>query len=607
MRIGIALLLALPFLGPCGGRAATISPPKTLRQLGGQPLWVPFCSRRGINGSAAWYDSASTAVMDQQACLSPAWGTVSALRLVFAAFDMPQQGEVDRPVTVTGAAAVFVPGSNNLTVIGGAGVASGATALNTFPGSGLGANGISLGQLVTSTGGGLAGNTYVTGVTNSFVTGSGNTPNTTTVAVSSPTTAATANGQPFTFNGAFLPARFGGKRGFTIEPAHDVVVSDPMAVSLAPSTWLLVRTAALASAPGLQLMDVPVGARLTVTSGGGAFTEFSNRSTSFNDQTLNPSALSNSGGGFWGAVTLLAQVTPAAGQLPPGAVLVLGDSIAAGTGDTPDANGFEGYIQRSLGTAVPFVTAARGSTTAFALAAHGDGQYALAMQAGVTDVLLEYGRNDIAQFGLTAAAVQATIQQIAARYSGAGKRVWCFTVPPTTYSSDGWTSLPNQSFPAAAQSTGGAVTPAGSAVVQLAAVSGIAVGQTVNLNLASIGGIAPGTTVSAINAAAASVTLSAPTTGVLAGGTRLYFGAATAAGSTIETQRQAYNAMLRGGAVPSGCSVLADVDAIFALNAGGKWRTDLGQATIDGVHPATVLHQAIVDAGLFAPAKFSLQ
>lgn len=606
MRIFVTsfVLASLACLG--GAQATTVSPQRSLRALGGQPLWVPFCSRRGINGSAPWFDATSTAIMDQQACLSPSWGTVSAVRLVYAAFDMPQQGEVDRPFSVTGSAAVFVPGANNVTVIGGNGVAAGSTTLNAFPGSGLGANGISVGQLVTSSGGAIAAGAYVTNVVNSFTPGSGNVPVATSVTISAPTTAATANGQPFTFAGAFLPARFGGKRGFTIEPGHDVIVSDPMAVTLAPSSWFLVRTAANSAQAGLQLMDVPVSGRITVNAGGGAYTEYDNRGVTFNDQTMTPTALSNSGGGFWGPVALLAQINTTPGAAPPGAVLILGDSIAAGTGDNPDPNGFEGYIQRSLTNAVPFVTAARGSTTAFALAAHGDGQYSLAMQAGVTDVLLESGRNDIAQFGVSAVTLGSTIAQIATRYSSAGKRVWCFTIPPTTYSSDGWMTTTNQSFPAAAQSTSSAAA-SGNTTLQMAAVGGIVVGQTANLNLSAAGAISPGTTVSAVNTATGVVTLSKALTGAISNGTRIYFGANAAAGSPIETQRLAYNASLRSGVLPSGCGVLADVDAVFSANSAGKWRTDLGQASVDGVHPSGVLHQAVIDSGLLAPAKFVIE
>ena len=195
-RISVALALAVALLSCHDVGFASVSvPQRSLRYLGGRQVWVPLCSRRGVNGSAAWFDSTSTAVMDQQACISPSWGTITGLKLVYAAFDIPQQGEVDRPVTATGTAAIFVPSLNSTTVTGGASVGSGATTLNAFSSTSLGANGISLGQLVSSSGGAIAANTYVSGVANSFTAGSGNTPANTLVTINAGTTAATANGQ----------------------------------------------------------------------------------------------------------------------------------------------------------------------------------------------------------------------------------------------------------------------------------------------------------------------------------------------------------------------------------------------------------------------------
>ena len=350
--------------------------------------------------------------MDQVACVSPAYGTVTALKLVYAAFDMPQQGETDRPVTATGTAAIYVPSANANTVLANGSVASGSSVLN-FASTTLGANSISVGQLVSSSGGGIAANTYVVSVANSFVAGSGNQPSATAVTISNPTTATTAAGQPMSFSGSFVPAKFGGKRQFTIEPAHDVVTSDPIGVALLAGTTFFIRSFATLSATGLQLMDYP-GSSSRLTG------EFDNRSTSPLDQTMVPLALSNTGGGYWCPVAVLGLVTLPAGQPSPGALLILGDSIAAGTGDNADALGLQGYIQRSLENNIGFVTAARGSTTAFAIVAHGDGQYALAVDTGITDVLLEDGRNDILSFGITDTQLESYIMSIATRYAQTG-------------------------------------------------------------------------------------------------------------------------------------------------------------------------------------------
>lgn len=589
---------AILFGGVDCAPASVITPAKSLRALSGRQVWVPICSRRGVNGSSAWFDNANTVVMDQVACVSPAYGTVTAVKLVYAAFDMPQQGEVDRPVTATGTAAVYVPGGgvavgNSFTVFANGSVAIGSMVLN-FSSTALGASGISVGQTVTSTGGGIAAGTYVVGVANSFAAGSGNAPVSTVVTLSAPTTATTAAGQPMSFSGLFVPAKFAGRRQFSIEPAHDVVTSDPMSVYLAPGTGFFVRSFATMSAPAMQLMDYPgTGSRLAG--------EFDNRGTSLSDQTLTPVALANTGGGYWCPVAVLGLVNLPPGQQSPGAILILGDSIAAGTGDTADTLGFQGYIQRSLENIAGFITAARGSTTAISVAAHGDGQYALSIDSGVTDVLLEDGRNDLLSFNESDTQLSQAITQIASRYAAAGKRVWCFTVPPTTQSNDGWISLANQSWTVAVANTGAGAMSTGAVSVAMSSVANLLVGQTVSGT-----SVAGGTIITAI--AGNTLTLSAPIMAQIPAATKLSFGSLLASASTAETYRQSYNAALRRNYTAMGCAGIVDDDKVFADSGGsGKWRADLGQASLDGVHPSTALHQAAVSAGLITAARFLLQ
>jgi hypothetical protein len=105
------------------------------------------------------------------------------------------------------------------------------------------------------------------------------------------------------------------------------------------------------------------------------------------------------------------------------------------------------------------------------------------------------------------------------------------------------------------------------------------------------------------------MTVSAATVASIPASTSVYFGTATASASPLEVQREAYNSFLRanwaGGAGP--CAGVIDVDSIVADQAGsGKWRTDLGQASADGVHPSNVLHQAVVNAGLLSGGRFSI-
>ena len=133
------------------------------------------------------------------------------------------------------------------------------------------------------------------------------------------------------------------------------------------------------------------------------------------------------------------------------------------------------------------------------------------------------------------------------------------------------------------------------------------VGQGVGLNLSTTGAVAAGTTVTAVNSMTLSVTLSIATTASMAASTKLYFGTFTQSVSPIETQRAAYNAFLRSSASSLGCYGLVDIDGVTADQVYvGRWRTDLGQGSADGVHPSAALHQAAINAGLITPAKLSI-
>ncbi|MBV9782473.1 MAG: SGNH/GDSL hydrolase family protein [Acidisphaera sp.] len=248
------------------------------------------------------------------------------------------------------------------------------------------------------------------------------------------------------YNGLVYPAKFGGHRQMLIEPMHDMVVSDPIAVSLPPGVQFAVRTwGQVSGGSSWWLADYATPTSGTTRLAG----EANARGTSLADHTLTTTTPSNSGGGYWGPVTVLALLSA-----PSAAVLVLGDSIAGGTGDAADANGRMGFIQRGLANSLPWASLARGSTTAAQAVAAGNGRgmYAAAVDRGITDVLLQWCRNDLNN-GATAVQTRSSLQALAAPYLAAGIRVWVFTCPPTTTSSDAWASAANQSIPSAANET----------------------------------------------------------------------------------------------------------------------------------------------------------
>ena len=459
---------SLRLLGTEAHAALPPSPSRIRSQLGARQALVPIGFRgRGANGSAAYFDATSTISMDQTAWWAPPVGQVTAIQLVYAGFDMPQSGEVDRQITASLTAALSFPTVPAITVNSNAAQASGAS-VETFQATLLGVNGISQGAAVTSSGGGVAAGTYVASAPLASSAGAGNNPVAATVNLSAPTTAATVGGQPYTFTGSIVPVTWGGARSLTLSPKHGDYRSDFIACSPAPGSQFFVRNFALFSAPGLQLMDYPgvqsgVATRLTG--------EFSVRSTSQTDQTLNPSVLGNTGGGYFCPVAVLALVTMPAGVAVPGAALLLGDSIDAGTGDNSDGvYGCMGYVQRSLAAkGIAFISVARGSTTAFAASVQERGQAGLAVDSGVTDVILGFGRNDIEIGKLPASSVLAALATDAAPFLAGRQRVWARTTPPSTYSNDGFLSAANQGFPVATASTTATATASGSTSLTLTA------------------------------------------------------------------------------------------------------------------------------------------
>ena len=137
-----------------------------------------------------------------------------------------------------------------------------------------------------------------------------------------------------------------------------------------------------------------------------------------------------------------------------------------------------------------------------------------AAEIGATDVLLEYGRNDINASGnpQTASNTEGYLETIAAPLLTAGYRVWVFTIPPTTDSTDGWITATGQFLQQQASATT-AATSAGSSgaavTIGIASTSGIQTGEFAGYQYATSSIIPSGTTVTAVGSST-SVTLTPP-------------------------------------------------------------------------------------------------
>ena len=603
MSAPFAGLLAAALLNPA--RAGVIPAPylaPTAASVGATMRWVPACGRGRPIGSGNW-DSTDTYVFDVSGCTTPANITVRALKLSYMGSDIGNDGETDRMVSFTGDAAVSIP-SVQFSAVVNATVVSGASSIAVQIAQGSVGNALSVGMGVSGmnipSGSWIASVTQT--VTSSNLTGYGFT--FTNGAGANTTAGPISAGAILTITGRNHIATWGTQRSVTIFPARRFFDSDAIGLSMGPNTPFFVRGSWVASGTGFWVGDYPSASSGSTRLVG----ETSQRSTSsLGDHAMDQYVASNSGGGYFSPWTVLGQ-TPT----PTASVLLLGDSICAGTGDAADAYGHMGYMERSLGQAVPWASLCRGSTSAQQMSVNLQLPEQAAAEISATDVLLEYGRNDINASGnpQSAAATETYLKTIAAPLLAAGYRVWVFTIPPTTDSTDGWTTAAGQFLQATASATTAATATgaAGTAVtVPVGSSSGISTGMSVGLQNNASTLIPTGTTVTAVPSSA-TITITPPSgsaIGAIPSGTTLGFGTKTASAVPVEVQRETFNTWCRSSAVAAGFAgcIDDDVDLEDTLNT-GFWRTDLGAASGEGIHPSAALHTALVIAAVINPAMF---
>lgn len=401
-------------------------------------LYLPIGGRmRGLPGSGGAYDATNNTVRDQTKYRTPLNYAVKSIRLALSGFDISSQGEVDRANNRTGYASIYL--STPSVVCTTNSTASAGTSDLTFTPNVNNKNAPQVGMAVSGTN--IPAGAYVTAVTPTYNTGNGNITSLTVTINDLFTGGGISSGQSITFTGKIFPATWAGVRQYTLEPRHDFLISDPIRVNIPADTDFFVRMFTRVEDLGLALAALPVSGSLTG--------EASQRGTDQADSTLTPVTPSNSGGGFVCPAFILAELDIDT-DLP--SVLVVGDSIAAGTGDTADAYGRCGYINKALNNTTCFASVARGGHLATQLEAAGNGQFAAAVAISATDVIIELCRNDIWN-SYSASATLTSLRNAAAPYLAAGMKVWVTTCPPTTTSTDGWTTLVNQTISNASRET----------------------------------------------------------------------------------------------------------------------------------------------------------
>lgn len=123
-------------------------------------------------------------------------------------------------------------------------------------------------------------------------------------------------------------------------------------------------------------------------------------------------------------------------------VIVIGDSIPFGTGDT---RGGGGYMVRGLGDSIPWLNLSRGGT--------GIGSFIYPLRAAQRMKLLQYGSIAIVQRGINdisqpLATIQANAIALWTMLAARGMKVYACTITPSTTSTDGFRTAGNQSVTA---------------------------------------------------------------------------------------------------------------------------------------------------------------
>lgn len=126
--------------------------------------------------------------------------------------------------------------------------------------------------------------------------------------------------------------------------------------------------------------------------------------------------------------------------------VILGDSIAHGEGDTTNdtASGDYGYICRSLGPRYGYLKLTRTGDQAFRCISSPTNRQALCAYA--SHMICAYASNDIYSTALTVANIKSYLSTIWGWRTVPGGKTYQTTITTRATSSDGWTTLENQTI-----------------------------------------------------------------------------------------------------------------------------------------------------------------
>lgn len=243
-----------------------------------------------------------------------------------------------------------------------------------------------------------------------------------------------------------IPITFGGRRDVVIDPGG-FALSDPIGIDFGGPEHLFnffyVRT-----------FVVPTGGKFPTIYNGISSGDSIEYGTGLTDKTMSGTVGGDGSGRAYGPCAI---VTDTLIRRP--IVAVVGDSIARGEGDTPAANKPAGYPMRALDAAsIPALRHAVLAQSGTRLQGFSDGAFGsglwgtgsssglnwfFPLVAGATHVIHQYGVNDLYS-GRTAAQTMLMMAMNWGWLAARNLEVWQTTITPITTSTDGWTTVDNQ-------------------------------------------------------------------------------------------------------------------------------------------------------------------
>jgi hypothetical protein len=236
-------------------------------------------------------------------------------------------------------------------------------------------------------------------------------------------------------DGTIRPVFFRGSRSMAVEPGG-VVLSDPILVD--QPAYVVSRTYVTVSAGARWPMGVPDNLRRA--------TEGAEKGTGITDKTLSGTIANAGSTGVlsYGPVAVIGR--PAGGlwtRVPQ--IGAVGDSIlwgqGDGLGDAPIAG--RGFFERAINNAHGFIALGAPTETIaqfVTASAHG---IRMSLLQGMSSVLAQHGCNDVAG-GASFATMQSRLVAYWAILAASGARIWQTTLTPKSTSTDGWTTVVNQ-------------------------------------------------------------------------------------------------------------------------------------------------------------------